>query len=61
MPTYEYRCPECGIFVNVTHSITGTVSLTCAQCKAEMALQVGAAQVVYRGEGWAKKDRRGKA
>jgi putative FmdB family regulatory protein len=61
VPTYEYRCNECGIFVSVTHTITGTVSLSCSQCKAEMALQIPAASVVFKGEGWAKKDRGAKA
>jgi putative FmdB family regulatory protein len=58
MPTYDYRCNECGIFVAVTHSIFGSVVLSCLQCKAEMALQIASAPVVYKGKGWAKKDRK---
>jgi putative FmdB family regulatory protein len=61
MPTYDYRCNDCGIWVSVTHTITGTVSLSCSQCKAEMILQIPAASVVFKGEGWAKKDRGAKA
>jgi predicted nucleic acid-binding Zn ribbon protein len=34
--------------------------LSCSQCKAAMVLQIPAASVVFKGEGWAKKDRRGK-
>ena len=60
MATYEYRCNDCGIWVSITHTITGSVSLSCTQCKAEMVLQIPAASVVFKGEGWAKKDRRGK-
>lgn len=33
MPTYDYRCNECGLVTEVTHSIKEDPIILCSQCK----------------------------
>lgn len=58
MAHYEYHCRECGIWISVTHSITGEISIECSQCKEPMIQPIYGTHAIYKGAGWAKKDRR---
>ena len=60
MPTYEYRCGECGAREEHTHSIKETYTPRCPNDGRWMRLVIQAPVVVFKGDGFAKKDRRGK-
>jgi len=34
MPTYEYKCKECGNVQEIMHSITATLEVSCNICKS---------------------------
>src|SRR5688500_9180724 len=54
MPTYEYRCTECGQRTEAFQRMSDAALTTCPNCQKE-ALQrdvSGGAGVLYKGEGW---------
>jgi hypothetical protein len=60
MPTYEYRCGECGTREEHTHQISKAYSPPCPKCGHTMRMLFSPPLVVFNGGGWAKKDRRTK-
>lgn len=58
MPTYQYRCGECGAREEHTHSIHNTYTPRCEKCGRWMRMIFSPATIVYNGQGWAKKDRK---
>ena len=60
MPIYDYVCGACGHLLEVIHGIYAEGPRFCPSCGAEgrMKKAVAAPAVVYKGAGWAKKDRR---
>ena len=60
MPVYDYACGACGRIVEVIHGIHADGPRFCPSCgvKGRMRKAVTAPAVVYKGSGWAKKDRR---
>jgi len=60
MPIYEYRCSACGHRAEILHGIHDSGPNFCLECGAEGTMRKGivAAAVVFKGSGWAKKDRR---
>lgn len=58
MPTYDYVCGACGHRVEVVHRIHEHGPSECPNCHARaMRKAIGAPTVLYKGSGWAKKDR----
>ena len=58
MPTYDYVCGACGHRVEVIHRIHEHGPAECPNCHARaMRKAIGAPTVLYKGSGWAKKDR----
>jgi putative FmdB family regulatory protein len=58
MPTYDYVCGACGHRVEVVHRIHEHGPVECPNCHARaMRKAIGAPTVLYKGSGWAKKDR----
>ena len=58
MPTYDYVCDACGHRVEVIHGVYGHGPTECPNCHARaMRKAISAPAVLYRGSGWAKKDR----
>jgi putative FmdB family regulatory protein len=53
MPTYEYKCPECGTEFEVFQKITAKPGAKCPGCgaKAERQLSAGAG-LVFKGSGF---------
>lgn len=54
MPTYDYRCNECGHAFEAFHSITASPLKKCPECgkrKLERLIGAGAA-VIFRGSGF---------
>ena len=59
MPTYDYVCANCGLEVEVVHSIHGHGPSTCSSCGGPMKKAIVASAVHFKGGGWARKDRPG--
>ena len=57
MPVYEYRCGDCGHREEHTHSMQNVYNPRCEKCGRWMRMVYTPAAVVYKGEGFAKKDR----
>jgi putative FmdB family regulatory protein len=60
MPIYEYVCSACATRTEILHGIHDPAPSFCPVCGAEGTLRKGIAApaVVFKGSGWAKKDRR---
>jgi putative FmdB family regulatory protein len=60
MPIYEYRCSACGHRTEILHGINDEGPRFCPACGAEGKLRkaITAPSIVFKGSGWAKKDRR---
>ena len=61
MPTYDYVCANCGLEVEVVHSILGHGPSTCSACGGPMKKAIVASAVHFKGSGWARKERSGSA
>jgi putative FmdB family regulatory protein len=59
MPVYDYLCGACRSVLEVVHGIHADGPRFCPSCGAagRMRKVVGAPAVVFKGSGWAKKDR----
>ena len=60
MPIYEYLCRACGHGTEILHGIHDPGPQFCPACGAEGKLRkaITAPSIVFKGSGWAKKDRR---
>ena len=58
MPTYDYVCEACGHRLEVIHAFHAEGPRQCPNCHS-LALRKAftAPAIVFRGSGWAKKDR----
>ena len=57
MPRYDYVCQSCGAEVEVLHGLNATGPAACDICGGPMRKRVSAPTIVFRGSGWAKKER----
>jgi putative FmdB family regulatory protein len=59
MPIYDYVCGACGHLLEVIHGINGEGPRFCPSCGVEGRMKKAFAPpaVVFKGSGWAKKDR----
>ena len=59
MPIYDYLCSACGVTTEVIHGIDAPAPHYCPNCGKEGTLRKSfvAPTVVFKGSGWAKKDR----
>ena len=59
MPIYEYVCSACSRRTEILHGINDPAPHFCPECGAEGSLRKGFAPpaIVFKGSGWAKKDR----
>jgi putative FmdB family regulatory protein len=57
MPVYEFECPRCEAFETIVRSYNSDTVPTCWKCDAVMVIRWSAPAVVFKGAGWAKKDR----
>jgi putative FmdB family regulatory protein len=46
MPTYEYKCEQCGFLFEVSHSMRGSHDLSCPKCGS------GAKRIITGGSGF---------
>lgn len=61
MPIYEYVCTACSHQLEVIHGVNDPGPGVCPNCGVEGGLKKAFAPpaIVFKGSGWAKKDRAG--
>jgi putative FmdB family regulatory protein len=58
MPTYDYVCRACGHRIEVYHGLHAAGPTQCPNCHSHsLRKAIAAPAVVFKGSGWAKKDR----
>src|SRR3954453_14042638 len=57
MPFYDYVCTQCGRRLEVMHGIHAEGPTTCEVCGGALRKAMSTPAIVYRGSGWAKKER----
>ncbi|MBC9226174.1 FmdB family transcriptional regulator [Aeromicrobium sp. 636] len=58
MPTYQYRCADCGEQLEVKQSFSDAALTTCPACSGQLRKVFGAAGVVFKGSGFYRNDSR---
>ena len=58
MPIYDYVCESCGHVVEVIHGISAPGPAACERCGGSMKRALSTPAIVFKGSGWAKKERR---
>ena len=61
MPTYQYKCADCGHFFEIVQSFSDDSLTVCPQCEGTLRKVFNAVGVVFKGSGFYKTDSRGKA
>ncbi len=57
MPTYDYKCPECGEVFEKFHGINEEPQISCPSCNTIATKQIGmGAGIVYKGSGFYTTD-----
>ena len=57
MPIYDYECRNCGHRVEVVHGVNHPGPTACERCGGTLRKLISPPAFVFRGSGWAKKDR----
>src|SRR5690348_13134843 len=58
MPTYEYRCKDCGEHLEVVQSFTDEALTTCPNCSGSLRKVFGNIGISFKGSGFYKTDSR---
>src|SRR6476646_3595980 len=58
MPTYEYRCKECGEHLEVVQSFKDDALTTCPNCGGVLRKVFGNIGITFKGSGFYKTDSR---
>lgn len=58
MPTYQYRCADCGHFFEIVQSFSDDSLTVCPQCEGALRKVFNAVGVVFKGSGFYKTDSR---
>jgi putative FmdB family regulatory protein len=57
MPTYEYKCKECGYVFELFQTMSAEPVKTCPQCKGEVKRLIGpGAGPIFKGTGFYQTD-----
>jgi putative FmdB family regulatory protein len=59
MPVFEFGCKKCEAVETIVRSLNSDEVPSCQRCGEAMVIQWSAPAVVFKGTGWAKKDRKG--
>jgi putative FmdB family regulatory protein len=57
MPFYDYICTVCGHEEEVMHSVHGHGPSACPKCGSPMKKGISSPTVLYKGTGWARKEK----
>ena len=60
MPTYQYRCTECGHAFEQVQSFSDDALTVCPECEGRLRKVFNAVGVVFKGSGFYRNDSRGK-
>jgi len=60
MPTYEYRCKECGEQLEVVQAFTDDPLTVCPNCSGELRKVFAVPGISFKGSGFYKTDNRSK-
>ena len=60
MPTYEYRCKDCGEHLEVVQAFTDDALTECPACKGQLRKVFGNIGITFKGSGFHKTDSRSK-
>lgn len=60
MPTYEYRCADCGNDLEVQQKFSDEALTVCPTCQGHLHKVFGAVGVVFKGSGFYATDNRSK-
>ncbi len=60
MPIFEFECVKCDTMETIVRSFQSDTVPVCWKCGAKMVIRWSAPAVLFKGGGWAKKDRAGK-
>ncbi len=58
MPTYEYRCRDCGEDLEVVQAFTDDPLTTCPACGGSLRKVFGSVGITFKGSGFYKTDSR---
>ncbi|GAA1623671.1 FmdB family zinc ribbon protein [Leucobacter chromiireducens] len=58
MPTYAYRCADCGHAFDVYQSFTDDALTTCPECEGTLRKVFGSLGVTFKGSGFYRTDSR---
>jgi putative FmdB family regulatory protein len=58
MPTYEYRCKDCGQHVEVVQSFKDDPLTECPNCRGQLRKVFGNVGIAFKGSGFYKTDSR---
>lgn len=61
MPTYEYRCKECGHEFDVVQAFSDDALTVCTECNGPLKKVYGNVGISFKGTGFYKNDARGKS
>lgn len=61
MPTYEYRCKDCGNDLEVVQAFTDDALTMCEVCGGRLRKLFGNVGIAFKGSGFYKNDSRGKS
>ncbi len=61
MPTYQYRCVQCGNELEVVQKFTDPALTECAECQGALRKVYNAVGVVFKGSGFYRNDSRADA
>lgn len=59
MPTYEYRCKDCGHEFDITQAFTDDALTVCPECAGALKKKFGSVGIAFKGSGFYKNDSRG--
>ncbi|MDO4239811.1 FmdB family zinc ribbon protein [Micrococcus sp.] len=59
MPTYAYRCKDCGHAFDAVQSFTDDALTECPECGGALRKQYGSVGVSFKGSGFYRTDSRG--
>jgi putative FmdB family regulatory protein len=59
MPTYEYRCENCGMTIEVVQGFHDDPLTTCDSCGGSLRKVYAPVGIVFKGSGFYKTDSRG--
>jgi putative FmdB family regulatory protein len=59
MPTYAYRCDNCGVEFERVQKFSDKPLTRCPECKGKVRRVPQAAGIVFKGSGWYIKDSQG--